>query len=159
MKGNPFSLVLCAVVFLAVKGASFAGLPGDFDLQAHRGGRDARPENTLPAFAYALAIGVTTLEMDMQITADGVIVIRHNKDIPWYMAKNAWGRFLTVDEQPDIRFWKLDDLRKFDIGDMSHDAPYGYWDSHGRTQKKAPGTNICTLEEVFLLVKAWGNDC
>jgi hypothetical protein len=104
MTGKFLSLVLCAVVFLA--------------------------------------IGVTTLEMDMQITADGVIVIHHNKAIPWYMAKNAWGRFLTADEQPDIRFWRLEDLRKFDIGAMSPDAPYGYWDGHGKTQKQAPGAYI-----------------
>lgn len=133
-------------------------LPEGFDLQAHRGGRDARPENTLPAFAYALAIGVTTLEMDMQITADGVIVIRHNKEIPWYFAKNAWGNFAVVDEQPDIRYWQLSDLKKFDIGAMNPGAPYGYWDAHGKTQKTVPGTTICTLEEVFQLVKDWGND-
>jgi glycerophosphoryl diester phosphodiesterase len=135
-----------------------AGLPDGFDLQAHRGGRDARVENTLEAFAYAMAIGVTTLEMDMQITVDGVIVIRHNKEIPWYMAKNAWGDFLVTDEQPDIRFWKLADLKKFDLGAMSPDAPYGYWNAHGKTQKQTPGARLCTLEEVFELVKAWGND-
>jgi len=155
-------LVASTIGALAALGTSLgtvsAGLPVGFDLQAHRGGRDARPENTLPAFAYAMAVGVTTLEMDMQITADGVIVIRHNKDIPWFLAKNAWGRFLTLDEQPDIRFWKLEDLRKFDIGAMSPDAPYGYWAAHGKTQKQVPGTRLCTLEEVFMLVKAWGND-
>jgi len=35
-----------------------------FDLQAHRGGRGLRPENTLAAFENAIAIGVTTLELD-----------------------------------------------------------------------------------------------
>lgn len=150
--------ILCAVCALLLSGHALAGLPDGFDLQAHRGGRDARPENTLPAFAYALAIGVTTLEMDMQITADGVLVIRHNKDIPWYMAKNSWGSFLVADEQPDIRFWKMADLAGFDLGAMSPDAPYGYWEAHGKTQKQVPGTRLCTLEEVFQLVKAWGND-
>lgn len=133
-------------------------LPTGFDLQAHRGGRDARPENTLPAFAYALAIGVTTLEMDMQITADGVIVVRHNKAIPWFMAKNAWGRFLVSDEEPDIRYWTADDLAAFDLGAMSPAAPYGYWDAHGKTQQQVPDTRLATLEEVFQLVKDWGND-
>jgi len=158
MKTSHLHCILCALLFMVTQGNAIAGLPTGFDLQAHRGGRDARPENTLPAFAYSLAIGVTTLEMDMQITADGVIVIRHNKEIPWYMAKNSWGRFLVTDEQPDIRFWKLADLKRFDIGAMSPDAPYGYWEAHGKTQKQAPGTRLCTLEEVFQLVKAWGND-
>ena len=158
MKTSHVNWILCALIFLFSQGDVFAGLPIGFDLQAHRGGRDARPENTLPAFAYSLAIGVTTLEMDMQITADGVIVIRHNKAIPWYLTKNSWGRFLVNDEEPDIRFWKLADLKKFDIGAMSPDAPYGYWESHGKTQKQVPGAKLCTLEEVFQLVKAWGND-
>lgn len=158
MKTSHLQSILCAILFLLIQGNALAALPDDFDLQAHRGGRDTRPENTLPAFAYALAIGVTTLEMDMQMTADGVMVIRHNKEIPWYMAKNSWGRFLVTDEQPDIRFWKLADLKKFDIGAMSPDAPYGYWEAHGKTQKPVPDTRLCTLEEVFQLVKAWGND-
>jgi glycerophosphoryl diester phosphodiesterase len=35
-----------------------------FDLQGHRGARGLAPENTLPAFARALSLGVTTLELD-----------------------------------------------------------------------------------------------
>ena len=42
-----------------------------FDLQGHRGARGLAPENTLPAFALALSIGVTTLETDIAITRDG----------------------------------------------------------------------------------------
>ena len=42
------------------------------DIQGHRGARGLLPENTLPAFARALAIGVTTLELDCAITRDGV---------------------------------------------------------------------------------------
>ena len=43
----------------------------DFDLQAHRGGLGLRPESTLGAFANALQLGVSTLELDVQITEDG----------------------------------------------------------------------------------------
>ena len=49
-----------------------------FDFQPHRGGRDARPENTLYAYAYALEMGATSIECDMQLTADGEIVMSHN---------------------------------------------------------------------------------
>jgi len=86
-------LWLVCAMFTQVKYANAStevSLPSGFDLQAHRGGRDARPENTLPAFAYALALGVTTLELDVQITGDGVMVVWHNKSIPWYMARNAY---------------------------------------------------------------------
>src|SRR5450759_4885112 len=46
-----------------------------FDLQGHRGARGLAPENTLPAFAAALSLGVTTLELDTAITKDGVVEI------------------------------------------------------------------------------------
>jgi glycerophosphoryl diester phosphodiesterase len=36
------------------------------------------PENTLISFAYGMEMGETTLEMDMQMTKDGHIVISHN---------------------------------------------------------------------------------
>ncbi len=50
-----------------------------FDLQGHRGTRGNEPENTMAAFERALQIGVTTLEMDAAITADGVVVIYHDR--------------------------------------------------------------------------------
>jgi glycerophosphoryl diester phosphodiesterase len=50
-----------------------------FDIQAHRGGAALAPENTLAAFGNALAVGVTTLECDVHISADGVPVICHER--------------------------------------------------------------------------------
>lgn len=57
------------------------GLPPGFDLQGHRGARGLRPENTLPAFETALDLGVTTLELDLHLTADGEVVIWHDDAI------------------------------------------------------------------------------
>ena len=161
---RPLTAVILALAFLTTAACSGqapttqVSLPQGFDLQSHRGGRDARPENTLPAFAYSLAVGVTTLELDIQITADGVPVVHHNSKLQGYLATNPWGRFLTEDEQPDIRYTDLADLERFDLGAMNPDAPYGYFDAHGATQKAVPGTSIATLEEVFQLIKDWGND-
>jgi len=68
------------------------GIPGDlltsdglidptkFDAQAHRGGRDLRPENTLPSYEVGLDNLVTTLEMDCGLTADDVPVMYHDRD-------------------------------------------------------------------------------
>jgi glycerophosphoryl diester phosphodiesterase len=55
-------------------------VPDGFDLQGHRGARGLAPENTIPAFRRALAIGVTTLEMDVAIAEDGTVVVSHE---PW----------------------------------------------------------------------------
>jgi glycerophosphoryl diester phosphodiesterase len=54
--------------------------PARFDAQGHRGGRNLRPENTIPAFEVALDSLVTTLEMDCGLTADNVPVLYHDRD-------------------------------------------------------------------------------
>jgi glycerophosphoryl diester phosphodiesterase len=56
-------------------------LGDSFDVQGHRGARGLKPENTLPAFETALDLGVTTLEMDLHLTADGVVVVWHDPEI------------------------------------------------------------------------------
>lgn len=67
--------------------------PDGFDLQGHRGARGLVPENTIPAFRRALELGVTTLEMDVVVSADGVVVVSHE---PWM----ARGKCLAPDGSP-----------------------------------------------------------
>jgi glycerophosphoryl diester phosphodiesterase len=52
--------------------------PATFDAQAHRGGRDLRPENTLPSMEAGLDELVSTLETDNAVTKDGVPVLSHD---------------------------------------------------------------------------------
>src|SRR5712692_6095882 len=47
-------------------------------VHGHRGARAVRPENTLPAFEYAIGIGVDVLELDMAVTKDNVVVVSHD---------------------------------------------------------------------------------
>lgn len=54
--------------------------PGLPEVHGHRGCRGLRPENTLPAFLHALALGVDALEMDVVISADSQVVVSHE---PW----------------------------------------------------------------------------
>src|SRR5450756_745164 len=51
------------------------------DIEAHRGGRALRPENTLQSFANALSMGVDTLELDMGVTRDEAIVVSHERGL------------------------------------------------------------------------------
>lgn len=83
--------------------ANADGTPGDlldadglidakrFDAQGHRGARDLRPENTLPAFEAALDHGMTTLELDTVLTADGVPVLSHDPDLSPAKCRHADG--------------------------------------------------------------------
>jgi len=49
-----------------------------FELQGHRGARGLKPENTLASFETAFDIGVTSVETDLHLTADGVVVLVHD---------------------------------------------------------------------------------
>ncbi len=57
---------LIAIGSAPLTAAPLAADPPAFDLQGHRGARGLYPENSLPGFEAALALGVTTLEMDLQ---------------------------------------------------------------------------------------------
>jgi glycerophosphoryl diester phosphodiesterase len=51
---------------------------GSIQLVAHRGNARDYPENTLPAFQSALDLGLTFLELDVQLSADGVPMVIHD---------------------------------------------------------------------------------
>lgn len=78
---------LTAVLSLAICACNPAGMeePENFDWQGHRGARGNYPENTTPAFFFALEQGMNTLEMDVVISADSQVVVSHepffNEDI------------------------------------------------------------------------------
>lgn len=130
-----------------------------FVFEGHRGGRDARPENTLISFAYGMEMGETTLEMDMQMTKDGHIVISHNPFLAPWLAKGPDGQYVGKDFQYDLRLMTLEQIRQFDVGTMNpHAKGYeDYYESHGKTQISVPGTRIPTLEEVFELANSYGD--
>lgn len=53
----------------------------EFDLQAHRGGLGLVTESTIESFTNALELGVSTLELDTQITEDGIAVVTHDRQV------------------------------------------------------------------------------
>lgn len=128
--------------------------PPSFDLQGHRGTRGLAPENTLPAFAAALTIGVSTLELDTGVTRDGVVVISHN---PWPspdIARGPDGQWLT-EPGPPIHALDYAELAKYDVGRLNPARAYGH---HYPEQKAVDGTHIPRLADLFALVKKSGND-
>ena len=60
----------------------------DFAITAHRGGAREAPENTLAAFQNAIDQGADWVELDVQQTADGVLVVMH--DMPTSSARRVW---------------------------------------------------------------------
>lgn len=105
-------------------------------VHGHRGARAVRPENTLPAFEYAISTGVDVLELDLAVTRDDVLVVSHDSQINRAICQGPEG-------EAAIRKLTLAQVRQFDCGALKNpDFP---------RQQKVPGTRIPTLDEVFAL--------
>ena len=140
--------MLCAFGLLALTGCSTLA----FDAQGHRGARGLAPENTLPAFERALDIGVNTLELDIGVTADGVVVVAHDPYLNPAITRDASGRWLAG-KGPTLKSLTLAQLQSYDVGRINPDTPYGKTFS---TQAPRDGTRVPTLASLFALVKDRG---
>lgn len=123
-----------------------------FDLEGHRGARGLAPENTLAAFRRALEIGVSTLETDMAVTQDGVIVISHEPFLNPDLVRGPDGHWLAA-PGPPIHALTLDQLRRYDIGRTDPSSKYA---RQFPEQQPADGERFPKLTEVFDLVKSSG---
>ena len=73
----------------------------------HRGDCTVAPENTLPAFRSAILKGGDRIELDVQMTSDGVVVVTHDSNLKRCTGKNAKVYDLTYAEvaQLDAGRW------------------------------------------------------
>lgn len=106
------------------------------EVQGHRGARARRPENTIPAFEYAIGEGVDVLELDMAVTRDGVLVVSHD---PVLEAPVCNGPRPKV----NIHDLTLAEVREWDCGSVRNPL--------FPMQQIVPGTRMPTLDEVFAL--------
>jgi glycerophosphoryl diester phosphodiesterase len=141
--------LLCAFGLLALTGCSTLA----FDAQGHRGARGLAPENTLPAFERALEVGVNTLELDVGVTADGVVVVAHDPYLNPAITRNASGQWLPPGKGPTLKSLTLAQLQAYDVGRINPDTPYGKTFS---TQVPRDGTRVPTLASLLALVKDRG---
>jgi glycerophosphoryl diester phosphodiesterase len=121
-----------------------------FDLQGHRGTRGLAPENTMAAFARATAIGVTTLETDVAVTRDGVLVISHDPFLNPDVVRAADDRWLSA-KGPPIRTLTLAELKRYDIGRLNPGSSYA---KQFPEQQPHDGERFPALAELFTFVKA-----
>jgi glycerophosphoryl diester phosphodiesterase len=149
------TLLTSAPAVSAAPGPAMAGLSRALDAEGHRGTRGLRPENTLPAFAEALRIGVSTLEMDTGITRDGQVVVTHEPVVLPLLCQDTGPAFPGDPAYPyvgkAIHDLTLAEIRTLDCGtrrpaDPAHDPFVG-------TQQPVPGTRMPTLDEVYELTE------
>lgn len=103
-------------------------------VHGHRGARALRPENTMPAFEYALQAGADALEMDVVVTKDNVPVISHDPHINPEVCQGPH-------PGTAIRKLTLAELREYDCGALKNPL--------FTKQQPVPGTPIPTLDDAL----------
>ena len=119
------------------------------DVQGHRGARGYLPENTLPSFARALEMGVTTLELDVAVTKDGVVVVHHDRGLNVDIARGPDGRW--VSDATPINHLTFAELQRYDVGRL---RPGSHYARHFPQQQPLDGTRIPRLADLFQLAQA-----
>lgn len=142
-------LLLC----LALAFAPRAEAAGAFDLQGHRGARGLAPENTLAGFARALGLGVSTLELDLAVTRDGVVVVSHDPVLNPDLTRGPDGAWLEG-PRPSVIALSRAELAKYDVGRL---RPGSLYARQFPDQVPVDGARIPTLAEVFALARRAGN--
>jgi glycerophosphoryl diester phosphodiesterase len=124
--------------------------PNRFDLEAHRGGLGLVTESTLEGFANALEVGVTTIELDVQITEDQQAVVTHDRRVSDLKCDDTAPAFPGDPEFPYvgdfIRDLTLDQVWTLDCGHPLPDFP---------DQEVVEGARIPLLSEVFALAACY----
>lgn len=133
----PIASLACAIWALSLPAAAF-------DLQGHRGARGLAPENTLAGFRTALDLGVTTLETDLAITRDDVVVISHDPLLNPDLTRLD-GQWIAI-AGPIIQSLSLAELKRYDIGRTNPASKYA---QQFAEQKAVDGERFPTLEELF----------
>jgi glycerophosphoryl diester phosphodiesterase len=129
------SLTACASTHSTQRKTSSLNVP--FEVQGHRGARWSRPENTLSAFQFALDAGVDTLEMDLNVTRDNVLVVTHDPYLNPATCLDSRGRRIRSNVM--IRRLTLAELKTYDCGSLVNPL--------FKEQVPQPGERIPTFEE------------
>ena len=139
------------------RAASLANLPAPagetpVEIHGHRGARGLLPENTLPAFEHALALGVDAVELDVGMTRDGVPVVHHDRRLDPDHTRDRSGAWLAP-PGPLLRALDLEALAAFDVGRA---APGGETAKRFPRQTPCDGARVPLLREVLALAQRSG---
>ncbi len=116
---------------------------------AHRGGAGLNPENTLAAFRDAVARGADGAELDVQLSADGQVVVFHDYALKPEICRDVSGAWIKK-PAPRIKDLTLAELRRYDIGRAEPQSDYAR--AHGEVVPQ-DGERIPTLDEVIAVAK------
>ncbi len=124
------------------------------EIIGHRGARGLAPENTLAGLARALELGVDGVEIDATMTADGVLVLHHDRRLLADFARDATGAWVA-DPGPAIIDLDFAALGAHDVGRLNPERRYG---KEFPEQVPHDGARVPSLAEFFDFVRAAGAD-
>ena len=92
------------------------------EVHGHRGCRGLRPENTLPAFLHALALGVDVIELDVVISADNQVVVSHEPWLNPFICLDPHGHTIAPAEAQQHNLYQMPyaTIRRCDCGQLCH---------------------------------------
>lgn len=113
------------------------------DVHGHRGARWLYPENTIPAFEYALSVGVDYIEMDLGVSKDNILVVYHDQFLNPDICLDSKGE--KIKSKIALNSLRLKEIKTYDCGTLVN--------PRFTQQTPVPGTKIPTLQEFFDWIK------
>jgi len=113
-------LVLAILLLSAVN--TFAQTVKVVSIEGHRGARGLIPENTIPSFLKALDLGADTLELDVVVSRDGLLVVSHE---PWFssvISLDRNGNRIPPEKEKEFNIYKMDysQIKLYDVGSLGN---------------------------------------
>jgi glycerophosphoryl diester phosphodiesterase len=110
------------IVLLFMTSLSIALQAKQIDIQGHRGARGILPENSIPGFLAALDSGATTIEIDVVVSKDGLIVVSHEPYMNHDICLDREGNRINKSEgkEHNIYQYNYDEIKKFDCGSIGN---------------------------------------
>lgn len=122
--------------------------PFSFRVYGHRGARSLAPENTIEAYQLALIIGVDVVDMDINMSQDGVLMVTHDTTLNPDITRDENGMWVT--HHTPIKSLTVKQLQRYNVGKINPRSPYHrlFHSQHALAFAKIP-----TLEEAIQFVK------
>ncbi len=121
----------------------------------HRGARGLSPENTLPAYRTALAIGIDFVDIDINMTKDGILVATHDLALNPALTRRINQNSFISENNLWIKKLTFEELKGFDVGRLNPRSKYG---AKFPDQLPVDNTRIPRLKDVIRFVNKIGGN-
>jgi glycerophosphoryl diester phosphodiesterase len=135
-----------SLAMIAIITSAFALNDQKVQIYGHRGARGLAPENTIPAYITGLKIGIDTVDMDVGLSKDGVVVVNHNLALNPDTTRDSKGQWIPTDKPIYIKDLTWKEIETYDVGRIKPGTSYA---KSFPDQVPVDGTRIPSLREVI----------